>query len=111
MSQTVLSCPTNRMEPLLGSRLPAAGLVAQSVVRLDGRRPVSRDDVPPDQVDQMRQHRASGGATQRRVQTDIKPLDHRIDGAGPRLQAFENPGFALATMRDKGADMPLRLGY
>ena len=72
--------------------------------------PVAGDDVAGDQVDQMRLHRAAGGAAQRRVEPDIEPFDDRVDVSTAGFQAVEMPALALAAMRDEGADMSLRLG-
>ena len=41
------------------------------------------NDFALDQIEQMRQHRAAGGMTQARVEPDIKPIDHLVDGADP----------------------------
>ena len=71
----------------------------------ESRRAIAVDHSPSDKVDQMRVYRAPGGAVQPGLQPDIEPLDDRIERPGAGSQAFENAGFALAAMGDKGANM------
>src|SRR5690348_10934548 len=86
------------------------GDMPQAITSGDVGRRLARHDVAADQIDQMRQHRAAGGAVQRWVEPDIEPLDDRIDRLATRSEAIDDAGFALPAMRDEGADVALRLG-
>ncbi len=57
----------------------------------------------------MRMHRPAGGAVQPRPETDVKPVDDRLDPLRPGRVAIEDAGLALAAMGDKGLDMRMRL--
>src|SRR5580700_995590 len=96
-----------------------AGLRARSANRLTMREPIGcvgagrvldRDHAALNQIDQMRQHRAPGGAFQVRVEPDIKPFDHRVDPSDAVAEAGEYPGLALAPVGDEGAHMRVRRG-
>src|SRR6266700_6905933 len=82
--------------------------MAQAITRFDGRRTLAGDDVASDQIDQVGQHRSPGGRPQCRVETNVKPLDHRVYGFASRFEAIEDAGFALPAMGDERADMALR---
>ena len=106
-AETYVSCE-GVSRPPVGSA--PASTPGYAVMRIEGRRPVALDDAAPDEIDQMRKDRASGGAAQPRLQPDIEPLDDRIDPPDAGAQAVEDAGFALAPMGDEGADVILRLG-
>ena len=57
----------------------------------------------------MRMHRSPGGAVQSRTQSDIELIDDRRDRLWPAREKIEDPGFTFAAVRDKCANMRMRL--
>ena len=73
---------------------------------LNCRRSIALDETAADEIDQVRLHRAPGGAAQPGLQPDVQSSEYRVDLPDTGPQAVKNTGLALAPVRDEGGRDP-----